>query len=234
MARFERPHQGVVAVDRIHEPIATAPRCRRRDAYQDAVTNGETADSNTLDVAPGEAMLTPVRGKRDALRIQFDAARKMEREETPRDASGNTGGERGGKRAARMEKENGEQCHDEPHVLRRRRAPPSAFRIRMAHFPPRSRFAIFWTSASMPMPVRNESVRTIGLPLASSTSVVDTTRSYLAARAPTSDALHWSICTSKPSADSRSSSFLATTVEVAMAVPHATRIFFMGSSFLFQ
>src|SRR5689334_19906208 len=99
MARFERPHQRVVAVDRIHEPIATSPRCRRRDAYQDAVTNGETADSNALDVAPGEAMLAPVGGERDAVRVQLDATRKMERDETPRDARGNAGGERGGKRA---------------------------------------------------------------------------------------------------------------------------------------
>src|SRR5689334_5216470 len=146
MARFERTHQGVEAVDRIHEPIATSPRRRRRDAYQDAVTNDETADANALDLAPGEAMLAPVGRKRDAVRVQFDAARKMERDETPRDAGGNTSGERSGKRAARVQKERGNQSHDEPRVLRRRRAPPSAFRIRMTHFlPPRSRFAIFWT-----------------------------------------------------------------------------------------
>jgi hypothetical protein len=163
---FQATHRRVVSTHGIEKPITPAKRRRRQDPHEDAISYREAANMNALNIAPGKAMLATVRRKNDAIVVANDSAREMEGEHAPRNDDGDGRRKRERECALGMEDEDGRERGDEVKI------PPQRY-----FSAPRSKLAIFCTSASIPTPVRNESVRTTGLPWASPTSVVETTRS---------------------------------------------------------
>src|SRR5262249_3090644 len=156
--------EGRIAAEGVGEPVAPAPRARGEDADEDAVFDQEAPHADARDVLPNENVRAPVAMKRDRFGRDVDLARKVDRGDAPPEDRRARDAQSDGERAARVQ-EAEDAGRGDDHVLR-----PAPAAVRVGH--PRS-FAILSTSASIPTPVRKESVLTSGLPFGSSTSVVD-------------------------------------------------------------
>jgi hypothetical protein len=136
---FEYLYERSVSFERIAQPVTSSESRGRRDTDEDAIANGEATHPNALDFAPNEAMLPSVGKERDAVVVDLDARRSMQRAEAQSDGDRDGDGKRASERPERARREKSGEDRQQKDIFRRRRGRPPPSRVDVA---PRHAFTL--------------------------------------------------------------------------------------------